>query len=948
MTFLIRRSLTRLGLEDEIQLLETVVLVHRHWPELSAASAADNALDYLISLEDNLEQQRPLLEQLDIDPAPLTSLSRSFRRTYEDRLPESLQKLLRATGAFREREEERDPGLLRWKLLETEREAEPSPAGGLAFAVQGGARAHIDLEAGDLPDAALFPDPDHWLRIGFAGALNGGAELGGARGRGGVSAESESRLNYWFQVPEDTLFASAAAGCLRRLVSPFSLAAIGEEAGRGLQGLQLTLTTASQASLELEYNLFQAGTLADVQAGLEIAASYSAERNYQLTAQLTAQADPAGGNGVLVHVERSRGREINSAFSLGLRLDTASLAERVREKLIEPNLRHYNDFYQQFKPWLSPGTLLRERCAERLDRAVERLTNDEELRAALRLATGGEVDAEQLKQDASARLVDWFNSGVGIYSRANSEGLPESAAASLDQLLPGGLPQSAREKLGEEVRALVENLQEQLKEEVQQRTDSASGALVDQLSELGDGVKAAMQSAGDTLDRAFAGTRAALEKIDARIHSLVAQLEEAAKRKLSLRVLSTEKILRGRSASMTLCLDSASEAAGEFYRDLVSGNLDAMEALMQSPVAGVEILSGEVSELLGRNYTTGGELSLLGIELGAQSIVDSNVQIQRDAAGNLAIQSRLETRRILTGIREAQSAGFLSHLNICTAGRTRSLPLNLTVTKQDERLQAEELEAFLGNLVEQELLSPAAYAAAGEQYRAWQEGKQHIHARVEVLMPVQGPALQALLEYADPARTSDSEMVADVLAALRDYQVLSERAISAACGAVQRISWRSYRRYTTPEALFAAFNAGMRDEDRPLRGRAQFFAAPFASTRGHTLIDRADTPGLRNAHAIHRYARSWTLLMRNLHQIYHADGAVSAEQMDRNNQLLAFCLHRWIRVKQYFLFHPGDEIASVTIAFMGLLARAADLADQYPLAVAMQLEEEDLEPRLFS
>ncbi|MCX2783317.1 hypothetical protein OQJ46_09985 [Microbulbifer thermotolerans] len=124
-------------------------------------------------------------------------------------------------------------------------------------------------------------------------------------------------------------------------------------------------------------------------------------------------------------------------------------------------------------------------------------------------------------------------------------------------------------------------------------------------------------------------------------------------------------------------------------------------------------------------------------------------------------------------------------------------------------------------------------------------------------------------------------------------------------------------------------------------------AEGFAGTVGYLVIVSVDNRGLRNARAIHFLVKSWVLLLRKLHEFYRVDvAAVDAAQA--HNTLMAFCLHQWLKVKPYFLFHPDDEASAKTIAFMGLWAQAAELSGNYPLSIAMSLVDEDIEPQQFA
>lgn len=941
MNFLSRQSLSHLGIDHEIRSLETIAILYKHWPQLYEAGASKSFWEYLTSFEEKLTQKQSLLAHLDIDPASLIALARRIRKAYADEVPQFLQKLLCPLGTFLEQEEGSNPGLVRWKLYDESGGSEPVSADRPIFSLKG-AQAWIDLEAGDLSFLPLGSE-ESLLRVGFSGHLRGTGVGASGESKIALDRDADANLDCWYAANEDTVFASAAAEALRQLPSPFSIRSIADAFAHGLRGLQLRFRASANASASVIYSIFEDGGLIGTGAGIDIRGSYAARRVFEL--QVLGSTE--NNRKITVQICRLRGRALNSTFGLGLEVDMSQAAEQVREKVIVPRLAEYRAIYETFNKFFSPGTLLEQECTAALSGAVERLGEDAALQAALRYALGEELDREQLQRDISAGLVQWFNSGVGIYYRAGSEDLPQAAAEWLNEKLPAQLPQSMRNKVAEEVRSLIDALQAQLRAEVQRNVDAVGAGLVDELSALNQRVAAAVDRVSDPLDKAFEGVREALSQIDGRIYSIVAKLGEESWRKIKLRILSTEKHLREREVSMQLCFDTDSEAAVDFYHSLATGRLEHLEALQQSPVSGVEVVAGSVSDLLGYSETSGSELSLLGISLGASSIVDSRVRIERDAAGNIAVQSQLAVQRVLDGIREVQSTGFASYLNLSLLRRSRSLPLTLTLTKEDERLEPAELEAFLGSLTDSGLLSPGAAFDAKTLYQEWQEvGSRYINARVEVLLRIDGDYLHHLMGYA--ADSTDTQMIADVLAALRDYDVFSESDIVDACKQV-RLCDRRYREYIDPTALFAHFNVGMRNSDRPLKGRRAFFAEAFADTKRSPLIASVDNRGLRNARTIHFLAKSWVLLLRKLHENYHLDTAVAGtEQVLSHNALMAFCLHQWLKVKQLFLFQPDDEVSAKTIAFVGLLAQAAELPGNYPLSIAMSLVDEDIEPRLFA
>ncbi|WP_237058186.1 hypothetical protein [Microbulbifer sediminum] len=948
MDFLSRRSsageaLARLGLDREVELLQTLARLQRHWPELRTGTTADSPLEYLVTLEDELDVQGPRLEALDIDPAALSALGAQLRRACADLIPASWRRLLRPLASFDD-----DPGLVQLPLLDAAVPAGTTlHTGAASLVLAGDGEARLELEAFDQPELGLPVSPAEDagaatcpLRIGLAGQILGEA---GAGGVAAVDGEARGRLDYWFRVPADMRFAPAAAACLERLPSPFSPDGI--LTANDFAGLQWQSNCHLEATLELEYSLLSSAGALVADAGIVLSASYRGQREFRLTAW-------PDGDRLALRLRRTRGSNMTDSAGLGIELDIADLAQQVRERLVVPNLRNYEGVYRRFGAFLKPGSLLQTRYLELLESLAARVATDSDLQTLLRLVGGAETDHEQLQQSVADRLVRWLDSGPGIFSRATGPVLAQQGAAAVAEVLPAGVPPQLRERIADEIHGLLEALQGKLADTVEAQAQDTATDLLGELAQLGGSIASAVDSAANRLDAALAGVRAALEKIDARIQALTANIEAVARRRIELRILAREQRQRRREAEIELRLAPDNDKARDLYRKLLSGDLEVLAGLLEkqpTSLAGVELVSGSASELLERRETKSTELALLGLSLGSLSIVDSRVQLEQDLAGNITIQSRLEVRRALDGIREQQSAGFLSLLNIRRGGR-RSLPLNLAVTQQDERLELDELETFLDGLVGSGLLSPLAAGAAVQRYCQWQgqAGGGFINAQIEARLTIEDEALEALLDYADPQNSTDTGLLADVLQALQDFDVVSEKRLAIACRAVRQLD-RRYRHYPDAEQLFTAFNAGPRSEDRPLSGRDDFFAAPFARCLDNPPVRSLDSRGLRDARRVHLFAKSWALILRKLHQHYHSDATVGdGGQIERDNQLLAFCLHRWLRVRQYFLFHPADSMSKQTMAFIGLLARAACIDGEPPLSIAMELEGEPESRRLYS
>lgn len=940
------KSILEINYAEEVALLGGIEALFQSRDALSAAGIEESPLGILMSLDRLPSGTLSALEACGVSIAELEPLSEKIRAAYEDAVPESLKKLLRNVGDFEESPDTQDPGLLKWKVAD--KSATAPSVGALLNNAGVGGKITLDLEAGDIPPAPV-PFRPNLLRIGGQGTVNGSTGASYSVIEASASGEGQGRVDYWFHADASQLYAQAAAQSLSKIPTSISLESVEDALSAGMHALQLNFSGALNAEAKVDYGIWDAASsLVNANAGLQVGFNYKAEKQYVLNIWRDEETNKIG-----VNIHRNKNRESSSSVNLGLVVDASALKSKVYEEVIEPNLAEYKTVYDEVKPYLTPGTLLEEKLESVLLDAVENISSDESVRGAIKLALGQDVNSDDLKKEVRKRIVDWLNLNVAVYSAINAETLPKEAAEYVCAEIASDLPDSVRELISENVKGAVSSLQQDFKEEIEGRLDTLGensiDQIIDDLKGLGQKVEKSIDGVAEKLDKAVEGLRSSIEIFDKRVREIAKALEDAAKRKVKLSILSSEKKIRNLEADLTLLFDPGNVQAKAYFDELTEASMDKFKTLLEREVDGVELIDGNIKELFGFEYETGVELSLLGISLGSRSIVHSSVQVDKDASGNVSIESRLEVGRVLSGFRETQSTKFISYLTVSSLKNTRNLPISLTVSKEDEQLKQGELEDFLGDLTTNGLLSPSAKQKAIALYQGWREApdKKDINAHIAVSMQIQGPEVEALIEYADESVTTNQELVAHVLRALSEFGVFSQEQIQRAAKAVRQCSSR-YKKFKTPELLFAEFNPAPHSNDRPLKGRKLFFDTDLDGCFDHPRINVGQDRDLQNARKIHLFVRSWMVLVRNIHELYHLDPAAMDEPtIERKNELLSFCLHRWLKVKQYFLFHPDDEVSTSMQAFIGLLSEACGTSESYPLSITMDMPEDTEEPQLF-
>ncbi len=676
-------------------------------------------------------------------------------------------KLLDRVGRFTDASGTDDPGLLPWTIVDTgiSRTAAGNPQ--LTFGLSGSAR--IELEAGDrwpfARDITGDPALTALLRLSAIGSagVKGQASLPFSAGSAtlGASAAGEARLSYFHRVASpDTLYAVAVAEAAADLRNPFDF----NDVWTGLTQTDLkgvVLKLAGSFTFDAEVAIAAGAEIASgvsVHAGLGIKANVSRSASLELSLR-ALPADATGARTVAVALSRASARSSTLGVDFGVTLDATQLAARVAAA-VEAELGRLDDAIEPIRPFLNPGTWLRDQAAAHLAAEIGALTGDDGLNAALvadmRAALGLDAPA--------ANVTDWLAGKVTAAIAAQADKLHQQADSVVDDVfaaLQPAIPQllatnaaTAEAKIKARITALVTEYQGKVDDAVSGIFAKVGAPLAKLLGKLGVAVGDAVGS----LDEAFAGIRALFAKYDALTAKIRDAIGQSAKAKLQAELTWEETFGEGSDLLISGTFTDDTDAARALYHRLLTGDLGALGQLLAPATQRTDgfVLDREnswLSRTASWQQKRGFRLVLFGIAFDETTLLSADASIKTDGNGNVWVRARAAVQKEQTRKEGRRIVSFASPYAMSVAAATpraidRQLSVSFQFEQEDQNLRADDAGVLLGRLTAAGLLATGTEVRAVQLLNAWRESHgsdARLPASLKLGLLLDGPALARLM-----------------------------------------------------------------------------------------------------------------------------------------------------------------------------------------------------------
>jgi hypothetical protein len=729
----------RLGIEDDIVLLSALGELGRRW-KASAESIEgfDTVLAFVEAIAGGLrsDEVAKVSAKLGVEE-PLAKLKGAADRLAAmlERLPDSTRRLMEPIGSFDEAAAgHEDVGLVRWPLIErTMAENGEAGAGKPSYSLSLGVNAVIMLEAGSswpYSDAVAGP----LLRLRAEGDLmpKASAKLpfGGSSASVTAQASAACAIEYFFAADDPgSIFALAVGERLGKLVDPFDFDAV----WNGLTQSDLAAIHyefQGSATLDLAISLADAGTLANgikAEIGATIAIAVGIEGKYFLTFRTGARSVD-GRPQVVAILSREKKESGQLGITFGGTIDLAALASKLHAVLAGA-LGEWDEVLQDVAPFLSPGTLLRDKASAKIDALAKALVRDEAVGEALARDLTGVLGTDRPGESA---LVTWLGGKLtGALDAAQGWASGEAAAADrLIDALGRGLPALAeapvRAKLEGAASELIAEASGRLRAKVDALFASEAKALGKALDKLGVVANKRLEDA----DAAFAGVRALVARYDALFRNLLDATQDAARAKIAIAVQIEEARVKSQAVEVEGVLLAPTDDARMAFAGLTRGDFSALLRLMDGR-EGVGFLIDPAKSSLRRYASASGKFGLdivaFGFGVSGTDLLSGEASVLVDGTGKVQVDAKGRLHRRFVALDAEREIELVSSYALVKAralaeaapAADRSMGLAVTMGHIDEGLKRHEVERFVGSLADAGLVRELARERARQTFTQW-------------------------------------------------------------------------------------------------------------------------------------------------------------------------------------------------------------------------------------
>jgi hypothetical protein len=644
----------------------------------------------------------------------------------------------------------------------------------------------------------------------------------------GAGAKTELDLAYFFATDDAQIFALAAAEDFYPLADPFDYDSVWQAlTGKGgLQALNYVFTGSANAQVQVAFA--DAGSLAAgiaIETGLTVGVSASLSSTYTLTLRRTPGA--GGASVIAARLSRNPVAEADFSASLGVTVDASSLVQPAIAALSNA-VGKWDAVLDDIRPFLSPGTWLRDKASADLQDAIKGWIKDPDLRGALISDIEGALGAPGGTDDA---LVKWLTGQVtGAIDRGSVlvQGDAAAAAGRVSQAIAVAAPQFAGlagAKLNALAGALISKVKAALAAAVQGLLAKPSAVLVAAIKAAGAQVSGAVTD----LDSLMKPVLDLLTRFDTALQDLIKGAEDAAKKKVTARLYLDETHTTGEVVEVDGTFVGRDDAAGRLFRSLTRGNLQSLVSVVDGELSAgsfhVEPTSA-ISRFSKTRSTSGLELAFLVFDLASTDVLSSSAMVTVDYLGNVHVTSQGEFDSTFGSGSSSRKVSFADSYSVAYANAMSTQPglgvpvldLSLGAVYSKSRMSWDDVSDFVSGLVDMGLLTHDVPALAQAKFSSW-AGSAAIACDMAATLRLKGDQIPALLQLSDrqPGGLSDAarrRIYTAALNALLKSGAVKMRDLKPALDTMAGL-YPDGEAPTDPVSIFLGWRSGLRWNDLP-------------------------------------------------------------------------------------------------------------------------------------
>lgn len=922
---------------SELKLVSSILAMRENAGTDFSEFGADNVFEaidrYLFAGNDWNAAKRERFEQLlvaaEVDRAALRAAWRVLREQVGGYLPATVRPLIKE---FRDYHNQ-NPGSLSWPL-------QRSGTFKFARSVGGNFNYEIDsllsLRAYASPPVAvreLLAEDQSVLSVGVTAHASADTSAAWPFNFGGIGVKAggtrQITTQRYFKHEPGRLIGAALVSDARHIMAPFARDFVNQHF---LTAPSLVLMVYSgHGEARLSANVAVAAPLA---YGPLVGAELTIDAQYRLTSTFETRIARLADGHVNIKLDSRRTSQQGSGAALGVRLDVSRALLPVHEAL-RATLREATQLIDTLQSeWIFSNDLhktIQGRLQDISDHAQW-----QELVTQLTEPTTGQSLVAHVRSKLSQHLVDpkasWRAAALAIidaHMEQALEALNANQRVLLNELLPGERPQRV-------LHAAAQIAVDDMGERFLEAASSAPGQLVKTLITRANREK--FQLALQDLDiaaRKIDGLRSQtldhLTRYIACVRTIAVASQVLSENQLAAKISYYRSRSRGSSvlADITLTPHAAKKYADELD-DLLAGKPDKLLELYDSGSSGITLNKSLLGRFAQSRKTLGFSIAVLDFKLQRQSILSSEVEIVEDQiTGMVTVGTRSAIRKTQALTRDSRSVELLSVAQLASARRTGVGGLSATFNRREDRLEQEELVAFLLGFEDAGIIGPQqkelallrAYETSGAALDILEEAEviagvqwndDHMGRLFSLDNPInRGQVLDAVVATADTLEVFDEDDIGRLNKILR-----GKRELSTTFDVISFFATRKGRKLRRKLQ-------GRKRSGKPSGGAIQ---QSHKRRREREIADRACSWS-ENSERLYKAIA----VMRD---IYHsADTPWPAEQYQASQDQLNRLLRNWIQMPGIFASlyaklpwasDRDDRVKDATLALIAVLARLTE------------------------